>query len=56
MAYYLPPLKVSNDLINVDDYNFQVYEEADERYFRPIQKLNKKLLELPTMSQIRLQI
>jgi hypothetical protein len=45
MAEYLPPIKISG-IFNVDNYNYQeefiAYKEADHRYLRPIQKLNKK--------------
>jgi hypothetical protein len=45
MAEYLPPTNVS-ELFNVDDYKYQdgfiAYRDADQRYLRPIQKLNQK--------------
>jgi hypothetical protein len=45
MAEYLPPIHIS-EVFNVDDYTYQdgyiIYKEADHRYLRPIQKLQKK--------------
>ena len=45
MTTYLPPSKISQ-IFNIDDYDYQdgfiVFKEADQRYLRPIQKLNQK--------------
>ncbi len=45
MAEYLPPIQIA-DVFNVGNFdwqnNFIIYREADQRYLRPIKKLQQK--------------